>query len=247
MMDAGTRPLLVISPHFDDAVLSCGEELARRPGSTVATVCGGQPRRRRTPPAWDRDCGFSRGDDVIAARVGEDRAALEILGARQVVLPERDVQYHPLPGRERRVTRALVELVEALMPGACAFPIGIGHPDHVLARSCCLAVARKHPRISWWAYADLPYGASPRFRRAGQSAQESIAHAGFVLEPLPSRRDEAARSLKHRAMACYPSQIRGLTSSRTNFIPSQQTAVEAYFKVTGIQLSESPRPTHQLA
>lgn len=233
--------LLVISPHFDDAVLSCGELLARRPGSTVATVCGGRPLRRASTPEWDVDCGFAGGDDVMAIRVGEDWAALEILGARQVVLTERDMQYHPHPGRQRRVTRALANLLEAVEPEECALPIGIGHPDHILARSCCLTLAEKHPWISWRAYTDLPYGASPRFRHAERSARESIADAGFILEPLPSCRDEAARRLKQRAMACYPSQIRGLTSSRTNFILSEQTTVEASFRLTGIRLPDSPR------
>lgn len=228
--------LLVISPHFDDAVLSCGELLARRPGATVATVCGGRAPPRTTPPVWDVDCGFDEGDDVMAIRRGEDQAALGMLGARQVVLTERDVQYHPPPGRQRRVTRAIAELLEAVEPEECAFPIGIGHPDHILARSCGMALVEKHPRISWRVYTDLPYGASPRFRHAKRSARESILRTGLALVPLQSDPDEAARRLKQRAVACYPSQIRGLTSSRTNFLLSEQTAVEAYFRLAGSYL-----------
>jgi LmbE family N-acetylglucosaminyl deacetylase len=178
----------------------------------------------------------------VAIRGGEDRAALEILDARQVVLAERDLQYHPLPGRQPRVTRALAKLLAAVEPEECAVPIGIGHPDHILARFCCLALVERYPRISWRAYTDLPYGLSTRFRRAERSARESIAHAGFAVQPYPVCRDEAARRLKQRAVACYPSQIRGLTSPRTNFILTEQTAVETYFSITSIASRN-----HQLA
>ncbi len=225
-------PILVISPHLDDAVLSCGEQLAQRPGSTVATVCGGRPPYGATLSEWDADCGFDPEDDVMAIRLGEDLAALEVLGARQVVLPERDAQYHPLPGRRTRVIRALADVLDLIDPEECAIPIGIGHPDHILARTCCLALADCHPRISWRAYTDLPYGETPRFSPAIRSAREAIASTGFILESLRGSGDEAARSLKRRAVACYPSQLRGLTSSRTNFSLPEQAVNESHFKIT---------------
>jgi LmbE family N-acetylglucosaminyl deacetylase len=232
-MATSAARVFVISPHLDDAVLSCGEQLARSSGVTVATVFGGRPRRWTRRTQWDRDCGFDREDDVIAIRMGEDRAALKVLAASQVALPERDVQYHPLPRRKQRVTRTLVELLEALDPHECWFPIGIGHPDHVLTRTCCLALASDHPRISWRAYTDLPYGLSPRFKLAHRLAREAIANAGFSLEPIPRHRDEASAAMKQRALACYQSQLRGLASPRTNFILPDQVAVESHFELTG--------------
>jgi LmbE family N-acetylglucosaminyl deacetylase len=236
-MATATTKMLVISPHLDDGVLSCGEQLAMTTGATVATVFGGRPRRWSRRTQWDLDCGFEQGDDVTAVRIGEDRYALEILGTDQVVLSERDVQYHPLPRRKQRVTRALLELLEALDPEECWFPIGIGHPDHVLTRACCLALASNHPRISWRTYTDLPYGLSPRFKLAHRLAREAIANSGFSLEPIPLHRDDEAAALKGRAMACYQSQLRGLASRRTNFILPEQVAVEAHFELTRSPIS----------
>lgn len=43
-MPAATEDrLLVVSPHLDDAVLSCGCWLASRPGAAVVTVFAGRP------------------------------------------------------------------------------------------------------------------------------------------------------------------------------------------------------------
>ncbi len=72
---------LVVSPHLDDAVLSAGLFLLTEPGAVVATVMAGHPGPGVLSD-WDRACGFVDGDDPVARRRDEDRAALAILGAR---------------------------------------------------------------------------------------------------------------------------------------------------------------------
>ena len=71
--------LTVVSPHFDDAVLSCGHLLAMAGGTKVVTVFTAGQSPVLLP--WDRAAGFARGDDVMAARAAEDRAALALVGA----------------------------------------------------------------------------------------------------------------------------------------------------------------------
>ena len=39
---AGMKPVLVVSPHLDDAVYSAGQFLAGRPGAVVVTMFAGQ-------------------------------------------------------------------------------------------------------------------------------------------------------------------------------------------------------------
>ena len=61
--------LLVISPHFDDAVFSCGHLLAAAPGAVVVTVFGGRPDTYPSPVCpWDADCGFGEESDIVAVR-----------------------------------------------------------------------------------------------------------------------------------------------------------------------------------
>jgi LmbE family N-acetylglucosaminyl deacetylase len=75
--------ICVISPHFDDAVLSCANLIADVPDATVLTIFSGGPGRAGQISGWDRSCGFSTGDDVMGARAAEDLAALQQLGATQ--------------------------------------------------------------------------------------------------------------------------------------------------------------------
>ena len=44
--------VVVLSPHFDDAVQGAGLLLARHPGSTVVTVFAGPPPEYPDPPPW---------------------------------------------------------------------------------------------------------------------------------------------------------------------------------------------------
>jgi len=86
--------IMVVSPHFDDAVQGAGLLLARHPGSTVVTVFAGPPPTYPDPPSeWDALGGFQRGDDVVALRRAEDTAALNVLGARTRWLEFVDHQY----------------------------------------------------------------------------------------------------------------------------------------------------------
>src|SRR3954453_12889415 len=74
--------IVVVSPHFDDAVMGAGYLLAGHPGTTVVTVFGGRPPAYPQPPSeWDELGGFAAGDDVVALRRDEDTAALAVLDA----------------------------------------------------------------------------------------------------------------------------------------------------------------------
>lgn len=68
--------IMVISPHFDDAVFSCGHLLAALPGSTVVTVCTALPEKPDILTDWDQRCGFSSAAQAMQARREENRAAL---------------------------------------------------------------------------------------------------------------------------------------------------------------------------
>ncbi|PJX25966.1 hypothetical protein CAP48_08035 [Advenella sp. S44] len=50
---AEQAPVLVISPHYDDAVFSCGELLAKIPSGMVMTVYTGVPEDGDVSTDWD--------------------------------------------------------------------------------------------------------------------------------------------------------------------------------------------------
>src|SRR5580765_4384825 len=94
--------IVVVQPHFDDGVMGAGLLLCTYAGSTCITVMGGRPPAYPSPPTeWDSLGGFVDGDDVVAMRVEEDRAALAIVGAGAVRLRFADHQYL---SKEQRAT-----------------------------------------------------------------------------------------------------------------------------------------------
>ncbi len=204
-MQEGSGPRLIVSPHLDDAVLACGDMLARHPGSLVVTVFSGRPPAAIGLAPWDADAGFVEGDDVIGIRRGEDRRALAHLAARPLWLRFRDAQY----GRTasvHAVARALGRVIRREAPAAVYFPLGLFHSDHLLASEACLRLAERDSRREWIAYADALYRSLDDFlaRRL-----DALRARGIRLTAVTMPR-RAAAPPKRRAVAEYASQLRAL-------------------------------------
>jgi LmbE family N-acetylglucosaminyl deacetylase len=199
---------VVVSPHCDDAVFGCGALLAERPGSTVITVFAGRPARGKPLTHWDAAAGFGQDDDVMGYRHAEDRAALDVLGARPRWLPFRDAQYGE-PVGAGSVVAGLAATVRACRPDVVAIPLGLFHDDHKTTHEAGLRLARRWPQLTWLLYADALYS------RIDGLVDERLARlrdAGLVPAPLPSLPQPARREeLKRRAVDCYASQLRALS------------------------------------
>jgi LmbE family N-acetylglucosaminyl deacetylase len=208
-------PLLVVSPHLDDAVLSCGRLLAGRPGSTVLTALGGSPPAWDELTLWDRLCGFGIGQDVMAVRMVEDRAALDILGASQRIIEACDGQYVQLGHRADVVRSGIRSALDRIGPGTCVIPLGLQHPDHQDVRQIALScVGDAGPAVDWVVYEDLPYGRNDPGGTSRRQAVEAIRSAGFQLSELRPDLDPEMTT-KAAAVACYASQLLALRMSPT--------------------------------
>lgn len=189
-----------VSPHLDDVVLGCAGFLAAHPGATVITVTAGKPP---PGPLTDHDgrSGFHEGDDVVGARRHEDEAALHVFGARPVWLDFLDHQY----GVQAFVSE-VAAAVERELDGfeLVAFPLGLGHDDHVLTAAACVEVAHRHPGKKWVVYEDVPYRAT---MGGTETALERLREEG--LTPRTAR-FRAADGLKQKAIGLYGSQVKGL-------------------------------------
>jgi LmbE family N-acetylglucosaminyl deacetylase len=206
---ARAATLLVISPHCDDAVLSCGDLIRDHPGASVVTLFAGGPASYGEPSDWDRRAGFAPGDDVMAARRAEDAAALAVLGAVPRWLAHRDSQYGTSPP-VTELARDLRATLAATTPDIVALPLGLFHSDHALAHAAALAVFRRDatPDRIWLAYADAIY------RRLPGLVADRLAHLrrDGVCATTWLRPSSKASLVKRRAIACYASQLRALTS-----------------------------------
>src|SRR5690606_3327873 len=144
--------VVVISPHFDDAVLSCGEWLAACPGSTVLTVYSGVPPSSTPLPDWDRRCGFQRADQAVMVRQAETSAAMAVLGARGLELGLLDEQYDGPQAEPGRLTGMLASALTTLNPSVVLAPMGLFHQDHKRVSDAALTVWRlfEQPLANTW-------------------------------------------------------------------------------------------------
>ena len=193
-----------VSPHLDDGVLSCGQVLARHPGSTLVTVFAGAPTATHRLTAWDRTSGFDSAAAALAARRQEDEDAAGGLGARAVHLPFVDAQYG-----ERRDGAAIVDaLVDVIGTGPVLVPIGLFHEDHAVAHHAAMrAIAHRRQCRPVALYEDCPY----RSIDGGAWLDDRLRD---VRQERPLRRvavdDHELAAAKDAAVHCYVSQLRAL-------------------------------------
>jgi LmbE family N-acetylglucosaminyl deacetylase len=228
--------VIVLSPHFDDAVLSCGGWLARHAGATVATVCSGRPGPGvPADPNWDALARFADADQAAEARRSEDRAALDQLGAEQVLLGFLDGSYKErvdrahedrsvVGGFEEVLTDRLGQLLDERSPEWCLFPLGLLHPDHVVTRRAAVSSLAARPAIRAMSYLDLPYGiAFEEAARAGAEAMPGRLDAEHPPETVTAEVLADTRGRKRLATGSYRSQLPLL---RQSFGPALEASLE---------------------
>lgn len=170
---------IYLSPHLDDAALSCGGGLARAVSAgqpaLVVNICGGSP-----PPGgpfspfatFQHERWGLPAEEAVARRQAEDAAALAILGADSLDLGVLDAIYR-LPeayaddetlfgpvAPDDTLADAIAPALRALAarcPGAIFYaPLAVGgHVDHQAVHAAADALA--HAGIPVAFYEDLPY------------------------------------------------------------------------------------------
>jgi len=129
-------PVVILSPHLDDAVLSCGRLMAGRPDTVVATLMAGVPVDRSLRP-FDKLCGFIDAEQAVRGRSVEDAGAVSLLRGQTVHFQFIDSQYGE-PNDFVAMKRAVRVLVDELDPEYVLAPLGIGHPDHATTSQAAL-------------------------------------------------------------------------------------------------------------
>jgi LmbE family N-acetylglucosaminyl deacetylase len=123
--------VLVLSPHLDDAVFSCGELLVELRRPIVATLFAGVPPPGLQTTPWDVSSGFGNGVDAMQTRRAEDEKALQMLGAVAEHFDFLDHQYGATP-TAAQLTASVESLVGVHRPDVVLVPFGLFHSDHAL-------------------------------------------------------------------------------------------------------------------
>jgi LmbE family N-acetylglucosaminyl deacetylase len=241
--------LLIISPHLDDAVLSCWAVLARATPVDVLTVFAGAPVPA-VRKSWDIAMGFNDSAESLRVRLSEDAEAFAGTGHKRSHMALLDDQY--LDGsRGPQDVEALAARLREWMSegvGGVAIPAGAGrvcrgpierirrvttrlnrgyvHPDHVFVRQVVLETVPPHSAIELLAYEEVPY------TWAGSSEPRLISvarAAGRGVVPLDLPVDRAAKA---RRIGAYRSQTAGLlVDGRRVDDPATLPAEERYWRL----------------
>ena len=229
--------VVVVSTHFDDAVLSCWSLLNRHgEEARVVTVFGGGP-----PPGelgwWDAKLpGAMDSQARIRQRSEENRSALALTGSRRIDLDLLETQYGG--GRVRPS-----DLEPYLLDGKTVYaPAGVGrhvHPDHVMVRDAVLQV---RPRAVL--YADQPYCRFPR--------DLELAGPGPGYERRLAILTVAEAEKKARAIACYVGEVQLLSLGKRLERPAKEFLYEVLWYPThgnasavGSASTAAPQRFHQ--
>ena len=219
---------LYLSPHLDDAVFSCGGQIAAqtRQGRAVlvATVCAGDlPPPPWTPLAASMLAHWQLKADGAAVRRAEDAAACALLDAdfthgpflEAVHLTDRvsgaplyptlRALLGPMHPQHRAAGAALADWLRQLPPcGRIVIPLALGgHADHRWVRAA--AEACFGARVVY--YEDYPY-AQRWFVRLAQAARRCRQPREIVALSAEERQR------KFEASAAYVSQARTIFGDR---------------------------------
>ena len=211
------RIYTVVSPHLDDAVLSCALLLAANRRSCIATVFAGGPPAVSPLSPWDKAARYFRdGVDGLGVRRGEDVSAAAMVNATAVHLGywcrqyrNEKYAYHGLPDDDLPASIAdeLQRRADQLPGEAWLIPLGLGHADHRITTDACLILAERSTH-DFYVYEDLPYAAEDAAEAAARRSY--IGTRGFQLERDPLLQFASDSSWKAAAIRCHASQLRSL-------------------------------------
>jgi hypothetical protein len=232
---------VILSPHFDDAVLSCWHLLDGVDEVSVINVFAGVPPQDAAAGWWDLVTGVRDSSEVVTSRIEEDRSALALAGRDALNLEFLDHQYRHGPQPVGPLVEALSAVAppgaELWVPAALAPPEEhptwragwTPHPDHALVRRAGLELGQRGRPVAL--YADLPHasaGGWPRWVTGGADADgERVARAwksclaGVGLDHNGTAKviqlSEEAFERKLRAARRYASQVEALEQSFGRF------------------------------
>lgn len=247
---------IVLSPHYDDAALSCGGLIAKLTAAgaevVAATLFGGRPDPAALSPfARSIHARPGAGDDLLAQRQAEESAALAILGAQPRPGSYLDCIYRqegpggrwlydgeaalfgPLDPADAPLVEELAAATAALAPaaGRCLVyaPLAIGnHVDHQATLGAALRLHDAGYAVRF--YEDYPYVV-----RDPEGLQRAllVAASRGQWQPQPVLLDRRDLDAKIAAVSAYTSQLAVLFGAQPSGVEQQvAAALEGFARLT---------------
>lgn len=220
------EPVVVFSPHLDDAVLSCGHFLHTHPSTTVVTVLAGAPDVHHDGYN-SATTGDTYAPDAVNLRREEDRRAMEFLGVtpRWLELLDSDyAEYRPSTDYREVIQGELAVVLDEVAPKSVFAPLGLIHPDHVAVSEACATLATEQS-YAWYFYMDLPYGIGNR-----RSVVRRLASLRRRLKLVRLDSYEGEPGVKQQAMSLYQSQYEPTRQNYPKGFDETTVGTERYWR-----------------
>ncbi len=224
---------IVLSPHYDDAVLSLGGLLAKHEHpAVVATFFTGVPAVATTTP-WDTQSGFSSVKEAMLARTKENSAAIRMLGAEVKDYGYLDYQYREhATSSEIELEQEVAQDIQALIASygnkniaiyaPAIFTPPITHPDHALLHRAFKDVSEQYPKknINFYYYEDYPY--VQEFNKESQiSLEKNLENdTGRIFDEIRIPLSSRQAGQKQSSLEKYASQSKAFQAENTDIVKS---------------------------
>ncbi len=223
-----TQNILILSPHYDDAVLSLGGLMAQAKSSVVvATFFSGEPDVA-TSTSWDQKSGFTNSHDAMIARSAENEKALGLYKATIKNYGYLDNQYRIASSSTLELEQEIASDIQALIAsygdkplsvyGPAIFIDPITHADHAIVHQVYLDVAKNfpNPNVTFYIYEDYPY--VDLFNKASViTLQRHLENElGSSLDPVTISLTRTQVNLKEKALSQYSSQAKAFDKNHVD-------------------------------
>lgn len=214
---------VILSPHLDDAVLSCWHLLCGPGDVRVINVFAGSPPPGSGASWWDRVTGSTDSVARMAERRAEDLEALAVAGRSATDLEFLDEQYEPRGQSLGEIVSRLRDLIDS--DEVVYAPAALGeHADHEQVRAAALELAASGQPVRL--YADHPHAVRagwPAWINGTTAAPAPgvaehwdlrLAEVGLLRPRADVHHLEAGeRERKLRAVSAYRTQLDGLRAT----------------------------------
>ena len=223
------EPVIVISPHLDDGVLSCAQLIDASSDVMVVTVLAGAPNEHHEGYN-SKSTGEHFAPNAIKRRRAEDADAMSLLSSKFEWLDFLEGDYvdeRPRVDDDYAIREEIIRVLREERPVSVISPLGLYHEDHILVSDVCLDIARQGG-FEWYLYMDMPYGlAIPKTVSQRLAIVEKRVDLES-LEPFSGNPD-----VKRLSMKRYVSQYGPTRRSHRRGFRAAMKAPERYWRVTG--------------